>query len=215
MYNAGVLVLLLLLAAVTCVMAEENDCDPNPCENGGSCTCEAGYTGVNCETAVSLSYTAERDNRCNVYETTNSDKYSFMFPRLPKVPGRLTFWFKVLAVSDVHLILSPDPRPVDDSYEIVIGSHKNSRSEIRPCKDCKPAESVSTPDILKCNSMTEFWVKINPEKGEMVVGQGDDQEAEPFLAFSEERIKTQPIFYFGFRTSKNHVGLFMFWNTIM
>ena len=43
------------------VIADEDDCDPNPCQNGGSCidavgsykcVCEDGYTGDNCQTGM-------------------------------------------------------------------------------------------------------------------------------------------------------------------
>eukprot|EP00794_Sanderia_malayensis_P004747 gene4747-5371_t len=49
-----------------------NHCSPNPCQNGGSCTssssgytcsCQAGYTGVNCETLI---------NHCNPNPCQNS-----------------------------------------------------------------------------------------------------------------------------------------------
>ncbi|XP_072033262.1 uncharacterized protein [Amphiura filiformis] len=154
---------------------------------------------------VNLRVRADKDYRCKVYETTKSNKYRFELPELPN--GPFTMWFKVLAVSDVHLILSREERPVKNSYEIVIGSHRNSRSEIRPCKGCDPAESVATPGILKCNRMTEFWITVNPKNSEILVGEAG--KVEPFLAFREKTKQIKPILYFGFRTSKKHVGLFM------
>ena len=91
---------------------------------------------------------------------------------------------------------------------LVIGGFKNSRSELKTCKRCRPAVSVKTPGILKCDRMTEFWVTINPEFGEILIGEAGNQR--PFLAYREKRRENiKPINFLGFRTSKRHVGLFM------
>ena len=46
-----------------CLFAETNECDSNPCLNGGTCTdavnqyscsCVSGYAGINCETGMFL-----------------------------------------------------------------------------------------------------------------------------------------------------------------
>ena len=46
----------------SCILpSDTNDCDPNPCQNGGACTdevnvyscaCVAGYEGGDCETGM-------------------------------------------------------------------------------------------------------------------------------------------------------------------
>ena len=57
-------------------LTDINECDPNPCQNEGTCvdgidsytcTCVAGYTGINCETSE---YTLKRYDK---------NKYSFVF----------------------------------------------------------------------------------------------------------------------------------------
>ena len=53
--------------------ADINECTPNPCQNGGSCTdmvdgyvcsCAAGYTGTNCEEGQYSWYCGKNDNAC-------------------------------------------------------------------------------------------------------------------------------------------------------
>ena len=59
-------------------VSDVNDCMPNPCENGGSCTdgfneyncsCVAGYTGTDCETGKLLQLYCKMNIIPNVHIT--------------------------------------------------------------------------------------------------------------------------------------------------
>ena len=53
----------IVLCNIDIYITDIDDCKPSPCENGGTCTdgvnsytceCVDGYTGVNCETGITI-----------------------------------------------------------------------------------------------------------------------------------------------------------------
>ena len=70
--------------SLICLSSDINDCSNEPCKNGGTCTdgvdsytctCDAGYTGKNCEIGrlASLVY-----NLCNPFNLINPDMTIFL-----------------------------------------------------------------------------------------------------------------------------------------
>eukprot|EP00058_Branchiostoma_floridae_P004563 XP_002590051.1 hypothetical protein BRAFLDRAFT_129759 [Branchiostoma floridae] len=85
--------------------------------------------------------------------------------------GRLntdTFTFEVKARGDAHLSISPANRDMDDGYEIVLGSHGNSRNSIRRKADGEDVVVLDEWGVVTARRFRKFWVSI--ENGRIAIG---------------------------------------------
>ncbi|CAH1794507.1 unnamed protein product [Owenia fusiformis] len=66
---------------------------------------------------------------------------------------------KIQACNDAHIALMTTPG-VDsaDTYEIVIGGWRNTKTVLRPSKGGKPMATALTRDILSCDELRSFWI---------------------------------------------------------
>jgi Farnesoic acid 0-methyl transferase len=97
------------------------------------------------------------------------------------------FLFRVRACSDVRLLLAAEPYSKNDNngqhvHEVVIGGWHNSRSVIyRDLVSNTTAVEASTPNILSCDELRQFWIRWQSD-GKIAVGQNVINTAE-FLSY--------------------------------
>lgn len=79
--------------------------------------------------------------------------------------------FKAKSCNDGHILLSTSVLETgNSSYEIVIGSFDNTKSEIRRGSHGAALVSVETPSVMNCHEYLPFWVRW--ENKTLEVGSG-------------------------------------------
>ncbi len=86
------------------------------------------------------------------------------------------------------------------TYEIVLGSHSNSKTEIHRYGHTKA--SVVTPEILKCEESQQFWVSWS--SGHIGVGHGEIPGITEIVGVDDNNFKS--ISYMGLSTSVTATG---------
>ena len=91
--------------------------------------------------------------------------------------------FQIQACSDANIYLHTDPeKPEEANYEIHIGEHENSQTTI--LKDGVRQTSVTTEDVLDCNSYREFWIMWF--LGHILVGKGSVLNEQIITIYKDE-----------------------------
>ena len=80
--------------------------------------------------------------------------------------------FSLETCREAYLVLTNQPGVTEDNaYHVVIGAQDNSVTEIRKQSPQTETKSFSTPDILSCTEMRQFWLKW--EAGTIELGTGE------------------------------------------
>ncbi|XP_072024680.1 transient receptor potential cation channel subfamily M member 2-like [Amphiura filiformis] len=152
--------------------------------------------------------TSEHQSTSGVY------KYNFLFPPLPQTTEMITFHVK--AASNALIALSPEDKPSDDMYEIMLGLDKNQKSGIT--YEGKFNSHITTEKILTADSFKHFYIYLQDDMIQVgVVGEKPFMKCErktdvKFVGFCSDH-KSPAIWdfcMFGrelFETSKYHFDL--------
>ena len=107
---------------------------------------------------------------CKIY-TTNSYDYTEFIPvnnisfTNPEDDFYLNFKIFAVAKRDVHILLSQNETDTRSSYEIVVGSLKNSQIEIRRHTDItNNLFKLRVQNILQMEQPNEIHIKISKSK---------------------------------------------------
>ena len=82
------------------------------------------------------------------------------------------FVFRVHACSDIYITLSKIPQYTqNDAYQIILGAEQNQRSKINKMAPFSETKDFSTPGLLDCATLKNFWVSWTA--GHFYVGEGE------------------------------------------
>ncbi len=108
--------------------------------------------------------------------------------------------FKLKACMDGHIGLFESYKLKPSTYEIVLGSQSNRRTEIH--RYGHTMASAVTPGILKCEEFQQFWVSWS--SGFIGVGHGDTPGIAEIVGVDDPNFKG--ISYMGLSTSVTATG---------
>jgi len=110
---------------------------------------------------------AQTEDGFYILKTPGDNQHTKMW--LTTVTPYIEFEFQ--SCSDLKVALSTNPKDItSNTYEIIIGGWKNTKSVIRRGIMQSTVAEADSPDIVSCDELRPFW--IGWENGNMTVGQG-------------------------------------------
>ena len=105
-------------------------------------------------------------------------------PLMFSLTDRTDIVLAITACCDAQIALSEIPGVfAHRTYEVVIGSQDNTKTEIRGSVGGSPLYEVNTPQILNCNASRLFWITWS--SGTISVGTGSVPQQDRLLYFQD------------------------------